>query len=56
MEMAMYASEKKNPMMSRGEIPAIPMVPSCTSCLPIAVIASRNRSAINGAVMKFNKK
>ena len=30
-----------------------PIVPSCTSCLPIANMASRNRSAIKGAVTKF---
>lgn len=39
--------------MSIGEILSAPIVPSCTSSLPIAEIASRKRSASRGAVTKF---
>ena len=52
-EMAIYASDRKNTMMSIGEMLLAPMVPSWTSCRPIARMASRKRTAINGAVIKF---
>ncbi|KAK8194345.1 hypothetical protein M8818_007534 [Zalaria obscura] len=55
-EIAMYASVMKNTMISMGEMLFAPMIPSCTSCRPIAKMASKKRSAINGAVMKFNGK
>lgn len=50
---AMYAKERKNTMMSIGEMLSAPSVPALTSALPMADIARRNRSAIKGAVTKF---
>ena len=52
-EIAMYASDRKKSMISSGEMFSAPIVPSCTSCRPIAKMASRKRSAINGAVTKL---
>ena len=43
----------KKTMMSMGLIWFAPTVPSCTSWRPIARIARRKRSAINGAVEKL---
>ena len=40
-------------MISYGTIPLAPMVPPLTSSRPMAVMASRKRSAISGHVTKF---
>lgn len=51
--MAMYASVRKNAMMSIGKMLPVPTVPPRTSSLPMAEMASRNRSAMSGAYRRL---
>ena len=52
-ELVIYPSERKTTIISIGEILLSPIIPSYTSCRPIAKMASKKRSAIKGAVIKL---